>query len=110
MDGCPVCRGPLQRIEVDVGVAIQYGPWDCMACVWHELNRTWACLRRVRRSYRGRDSHIGRVSAHLRGADDRFHSPGSSVSRASFALRKYLQLNPHSMTYSVTKNQYEAAQ
>lgn len=33
---CPACGGPTQRIEVDIGVGIQYGPRHCMDCVWQE--------------------------------------------------------------------------
>lgn len=35
-DECPACGGPTQRIEVDIGVGIQYGPRHCMDCVWQE--------------------------------------------------------------------------
>lgn len=35
-DQCPACGGQLQRIEVDIGVGIQYGPAHCRDCAWQE--------------------------------------------------------------------------
>lgn len=36
-DPCPNCGAHmLQRIEVDIGVGIQYGPWGCYQCGWSE--------------------------------------------------------------------------
>jgi transcription elongation factor Elf1 len=34
---CPKCSSAdCWRHEVDVGVGIQYGPWNCAGCGWSE--------------------------------------------------------------------------
>lgn len=33
---CPLCSGPCFRDKVDIGVGIQYGPWQCLDCFWCE--------------------------------------------------------------------------
>jgi hypothetical protein len=31
---CPECNEDLDRIEVDIGVGIEYGPYGCPSCGW----------------------------------------------------------------------------
>jgi hypothetical protein len=33
---CPKCGGDCDRIEVDIGVGVQCGPWQCMSCAWSQ--------------------------------------------------------------------------
>lgn len=33
---CPNCQSDCWRDEVDIGVGIQYGPWNCTECGWYE--------------------------------------------------------------------------
>ena len=38
---CPICGSEnVERVEVDIGVGIQVGPWQCHAdpCVWQEYD------------------------------------------------------------------------
>lgn len=35
---CPECGEELDRIEVDIGVGIQYGPAQCYHCGWSETD------------------------------------------------------------------------
>lgn len=35
---CPNCgSSECGRDEVDIGVGVQYGPWECYNCGWYEL-------------------------------------------------------------------------
>lgn len=33
---CPRCGSDCDRIEVDIGVGIQCGPWHCTQCEWSQ--------------------------------------------------------------------------
>jgi len=34
---CPKCGSSnCDRVEVDIGVGIQYGPWECYECGWSQ--------------------------------------------------------------------------
>ena len=34
---CPACGSEhVERAEVDIGVGILYGPWECFNCGWGE--------------------------------------------------------------------------
>lgn len=33
---CPACGASVSRIEVDIGIGIQYEPAQCTQCVWQE--------------------------------------------------------------------------
>jgi hypothetical protein len=33
---CPDCGGACERIEVDIGVGVQFGPRYCLECGWQE--------------------------------------------------------------------------
>jgi predicted RNA-binding Zn-ribbon protein involved in translation (DUF1610 family) len=37
---CPQCNGQCWRDEVDIGVGVQYGPWNCEECGWYEGRKT----------------------------------------------------------------------
>jgi len=40
MKNCPECGSEdVTRDEVDIGVGIQYGPWFCATCGWHESSK-----------------------------------------------------------------------
>jgi hypothetical protein len=34
---CPKCTNDCDRMSVDVGVGIIYGPWGCPLCGWSEV-------------------------------------------------------------------------
>lgn len=37
MSNCPNCNSnQVSRDEVDIGVGVQYGPWQCHDCGWFE--------------------------------------------------------------------------
>src|SRR6185295_5244487 len=33
---CPNCGESCSRDEVDIGVGVQYGRWECSSCGWYE--------------------------------------------------------------------------
>ena len=33
---CPQCNDDCSRDEVDIGVGVQYGKWQCSSCGWYE--------------------------------------------------------------------------
>ena len=35
---CPKCGAPCERVEVDIGVGVECGPWHCTdaSCCWSE--------------------------------------------------------------------------
>lgn len=37
-DLCPQCGERCDRIDVDIGVGIQYGPASCPVCGWSETD------------------------------------------------------------------------
>jgi hypothetical protein len=36
---CPNCKTECDRDEVDIGVGIQHGPWQCNECGWIEIHK-----------------------------------------------------------------------
>lgn len=36
MKTCPHCKEEVDRVDVDNGVGIQYGPYGCYNCGWSE--------------------------------------------------------------------------
>ena len=33
---CPKCNAECWRDEVEIGVGVQFGPWNCPECGWSE--------------------------------------------------------------------------
>lgn len=69
---CPICDEECMRVEVDIGVGIQYGPWGC-ACGWSE-NEYY-------------DSSKGDSKAEQENPKYLFSSTGAMISKASLNER-----------------------